>query len=262
MTRMWFWIAHRAGGDAAPENTLAAFRVGQSAGFRAFECDVRLSRDGAPFLLHDDRLDRTTSGHGVAKRHAWSQIAQLDAGSWFSRRYGHEPVASLDRALAFAARHRAWLNLELKAARGDAATTGAVVAREAARCWASHPRMPVPALSSFSTVALRAARKTLNAMGAPLPLALLAMRWDPRLIDRARRLDASALHLHWRAITAARIRKAHASNLRLRAFTVNDANVAGRLKAWDVDGIFTDQLDLPASVDARAHVATLHIPRP
>ena len=50
----------------APENTLAAFRVGASHGFRAFECDVKLSADGVPFLLHDATLQRTSSGRGVA----------------------------------------------------------------------------------------------------------------------------------------------------------------------------------------------------
>ena len=45
------WIAHRGAGKLAPENTLAAFRVGAAHGYRAFECDVKLSADGVPFLL-------------------------------------------------------------------------------------------------------------------------------------------------------------------------------------------------------------------
>ena len=53
------WIAHRGAGKLAPENTLAAFRSGASQGYRMFECDVKLSLDGVPFLLHDDTLVRT-----------------------------------------------------------------------------------------------------------------------------------------------------------------------------------------------------------
>ena len=60
------WIAHRGAGKLAPENTLAAFRQGASFGYRAFECDVKLSADGQLFLLHDATLDRTTDGRGVA----------------------------------------------------------------------------------------------------------------------------------------------------------------------------------------------------
>ena len=55
------WIAHRGAGTLAPENTLAAFRLGASHGYRMFECDVKLSSDGIPFLLHDDTLERTTA---------------------------------------------------------------------------------------------------------------------------------------------------------------------------------------------------------
>ena len=58
------WVAHRGAGKLAPENTLAAFRLGAAHGYRAFECDVKLSADGVPFLLHDATLDRTTSGQG------------------------------------------------------------------------------------------------------------------------------------------------------------------------------------------------------
>ena len=73
------WIAHRGAGKLAPENTLAAFRVGASHGYRAFECDVKLSADGVPFLLHDTTLQRTTDGHGVAGDRPWSELARLDA---------------------------------------------------------------------------------------------------------------------------------------------------------------------------------------
>ena len=52
------WIAHRGAGKLAPENTLAAFRLGAEHGYRMFECDVKLSRDGVPFLLHDATLAR------------------------------------------------------------------------------------------------------------------------------------------------------------------------------------------------------------
>ena len=41
-----FWIAHRGAGKLAPENTLAAFRLGALHGYRMFECDAKLSADG------------------------------------------------------------------------------------------------------------------------------------------------------------------------------------------------------------------------
>ena len=89
------WIAHRGAGILAPENTLAAFRVGASFGYRAFECDVKLSADGVPFLLHDDTLERTTPASGTAGARPWAELARLDAGAWHSRTYAGEPLPSL-----------------------------------------------------------------------------------------------------------------------------------------------------------------------
>jgi glycerophosphoryl diester phosphodiesterase len=66
----------------APENTLAGFRAGVGYGYRAAECDVKLSADNVCFLLHDDTVDRTTNGQGLAAGLSMAQLAQLDAGSW------------------------------------------------------------------------------------------------------------------------------------------------------------------------------------
>ena len=95
------WIAHRGAGKLAPENTLAAFREGARHGYRAFECDVKLSADDVPFLLHDTELDRTTPECGVASLRPWSELSRTDAGIWHSRAYAGEPLPSLRAIAAF-----------------------------------------------------------------------------------------------------------------------------------------------------------------
>ena len=87
-----YWIAHRGAGKRAPENTLAAFREGAAQGFRMFECDVKLSADDVPFLLHDSGLERTTSGLGIAGERPWTALSQLDAGSWHDARHAGETI--------------------------------------------------------------------------------------------------------------------------------------------------------------------------
>src|SRR5690349_16823232 len=73
--------AHRGAGKLAPENTLAAFRLGYAHGYRMVEFDVKLAGDGVSFLLHDATLDRTTTGNGRADALGWRELSQLDAGS-------------------------------------------------------------------------------------------------------------------------------------------------------------------------------------
>jgi glycerophosphoryl diester phosphodiesterase len=166
-------VAHRGAGKLAPENTLAAFRLGASHGFRAFECDVKLSADGLPFLLHDATLDRTSNAQGSAGSRSWSELARLDAGSWHSRAHAGEPLASLDAIARYCLHNGFALNLEIKPAPGDDARTGRVVAQAVRALWQGEVaagRATWPMLSSFEPGALDAARQA-----APeLPRALLA----------------------------------------------------------------------------------------
>ncbi|WP_298290416.1 glycerophosphodiester phosphodiesterase family protein [Thiomonas sp.] len=246
------WIAHRGGGDAAPENTLAAFEVGFKAGFRAFEGDVRLSADGVLWLLHDDTLDRTTDARGAAAAWRWENLQLVDAGSWHSARFKGEPPASLDAVLDFAARHGVWLNLEIKPNPGQDEATGQALARRAAQWAAQHPQAPKPLLSSFSLPALRAARRTLTAAGSALPLAVLTEDDGAHALHAAHSVHAAAVHIAWQQASAAVVQAVHAAGLELRCYTVNDAARARQLLALGVDGVFTDRLDLPRAAAAPA----------
>ena len=82
-------IAHRGGSRLRPENTLAAFDHAVALGVDALECDVHLSRDGEPVVIHDATLDRTTDASGpVADRRA-DELARLDAGFRFGADDGY-----------------------------------------------------------------------------------------------------------------------------------------------------------------------------
>jgi glycerophosphoryl diester phosphodiesterase len=57
-------IAHRGANREAPENSLQAMQLAIDCGSDSIEFDVHVSADGIPFVLHDENLDRTTSGTG------------------------------------------------------------------------------------------------------------------------------------------------------------------------------------------------------
>ncbi len=77
-------IAHRGASADAPENTLAAFEQAAAQGADALELDVRLSADGAPVVIHDSTLDRTTEGRGPVRGQTLVDLRLLDAGAAFS----------------------------------------------------------------------------------------------------------------------------------------------------------------------------------
>jgi glycerophosphoryl diester phosphodiesterase len=241
------WIAHRGAGKLAPENTLAAFRVGAGHGFRAFECDVKLSADGVPFLLHDATLQRTSSGRGVAGDKPWSELSRLDAGGWHSRAYAGEPPASLEGIAAFCRRNGHALNIEIKPTPGTDELTGTAVALEAARLWSGAATMPL--LSSFEPAALKAARDAVPALLRALLLDTLRPGW----FDEAQALACAAVVTNYSVMDAAVLARLHGAGLRALVYTVNDPAEALRLVGLGIDGIITDAVDRFAPVGAALH---------
>ena len=112
-TRVKQIVAHRGASRERPECTLAAVRRAIETGATAVEMDVRTSKDGVLFLLHDATLDRTTDGTGPANALTIAELQKLDAGSWFDKVYGNEQIPTLRQALE-ACRGRIDVLLDLK----------------------------------------------------------------------------------------------------------------------------------------------------
>jgi glycerophosphoryl diester phosphodiesterase len=233
-----FWIAHRGAGRLAPENTLAAFRLGAEHGYRMFECDAKLSADGVPFLLHDSTLERTSNGRGVAGEQPWSALAQLDAGAWHSRRHAGEPLPTLEALIRFCLANRHLLDIEIKPTPGVERRTGEVVAQLAAKLWAGSELAP-PLLTSFTPESLEGARSA----QPELPRGLLLDRLWEGWLDAARRLDCAAIVCNYALWDAANVAQVHAAGMRALSYTVNDKSVARWLAGLGTDGIVTDRVD-------------------
>lgn len=231
------WIAHRGGGTLAPENTLAAFRMGTSHGYRAFECDVKLSADGIPFLLHDATLERTTNGQGLAGRLPWAELARLDAGGWHAPQFAGEPLATLEAVAAHVLSEGAALDIEIKPTPGTERETGRVVAMHAAKLW-SRSDLP-PLLSSFQPEALHAARDAEPQLPRALVFDELRTGWFEQVLD----LGCVAVVTSHSLMDAALAAKLHAWGLAAMCFTVNEPRDAHRLLALGIDGIVTDAID-------------------
>jgi glycerophosphoryl diester phosphodiesterase len=220
-------IAHRCGGALAPENSLAGLTAAARIGCRGVEFDTMLAADGMPVLMHDETVDRTTSGHGA--------VAALSSADLRACDLGGEPVPLLTEALARCAALGLWANIELKAPRGRESQLGESVGRLLAPTWNGHG-----VVSSFSEAALAAARRE-----APdLAYALLVERVPPDWPDRAKRLGAIAVHCAARHANAEVIAAMRAAGLAVACYTVNRVSAAERLLEAGVAGVFTDRPDL------------------
>ncbi len=230
------FIAHRGAGKTAPENTLAAFKLGLSHGFTMFECDVKLSADGTAFLLHDDTLDRTTNAQGDAGLWAWRDLAQLDAGAWHSHTYHGEPLLTLNTLAAWVQANQAMINLEIKPSPHSDTLTGAAVASRAAQLWQGAGVLPL--LSSFSETALAAA----YAAQPTLPRAWLVEAIPSNWQETLSRLGCVAMVCEVSQLTQLQVAAIKAAGYRVCVYTCNDAQQAAQCLSWGVDSIITDCL--------------------
>jgi glycerophosphoryl diester phosphodiesterase len=69
--------AHRAAHNVYPENSLQAIQESIKLGVDIIEIDVKVSKDGVPFLMHDRTMDRTTTGKGDPEEFTWAQLQQF-----------------------------------------------------------------------------------------------------------------------------------------------------------------------------------------
>ena len=238
--RRFLLVGHRGAAARAPENTAASLAAGLAAGADQIEIDVGLTRDGRAILLHDTTLDRTTSGRGPLRARGAASVLELDAGSWFSRRFAGEPPIDLDEALAIV-RPRVPLIVEIKPVRRerergvdpvDRATVEAVLA-----AFERTGGLRGVTMSSSAWTLLEHAAS--RAPGVDLALTVRGGETrDP--IAWARRTGATALHPNRRLCSPAFVGRARGIGLMVVAYTVNRASEMSALVEAGADGIFTD----------------------
>lgn len=240
-------IGHRGAALSAPENTLAGFCKAAALGVAWVEFDVRLTRDGRPILLHDDTLDRTTTGHGPAAMLRLEEIRRLDAGGWFAPDFSGEPVPSLEETIELLGDLGLGAVVELKPAPGAEETTGRVAAALLAERWP--PSLPAPLLSSFKPRALAAARAVAPQLERALLVGAIPRRWR----EQVAALECRSLHIDQRRVDQAVAAELTGAGMTVFAYTVNLPGRAQELFSWGVEAVFSDCPDrVLAGLDPRA----------
>ena len=219
-------IGHRGAAGQAPENTLGAMRHALACGVDAVEIDVRLL-DDALIVLHDDTLERTTSGHGHYKALTVPALRALDAG-------GGEPIPLLGEVIELV-RGRSGLNVEVKEAG---------IAEQVIACIAEHTRDAADwrrqiLLSSFDV----ATTASLARLRGEMALGILYEESFTAALARADALNARSLHLPLADVSAERVAAVHAHGLEALVYTVNDEAAIAHCRRAGVDGVFSDYPD-------------------
>ncbi|KAF1679696.1 glycerophosphodiester phosphodiesterase [Bacillus mexicanus] len=107
-------FAHRGASGQYPENTMLAFEKGIEAGADGIELDVQLTKDGRIVVIHDEKLDRTTTLDGFVKDTVYDVIKTASAAARYDRTYRDIKVPLLEEVLSWADKKDFLINIELK----------------------------------------------------------------------------------------------------------------------------------------------------
>ncbi|MEZ4452892.1 MAG: glycerophosphodiester phosphodiesterase [Nannocystaceae bacterium] len=231
-------IAHRGGGKLRPEETLIAYEHALMVGADVIEMDLHATADGAIVLMHDDTVERTTSGAGAIASMTLAELKALDAGYHFTPDGGRTfpyrgqgiTVPTLDELLE-ALPGRVYL-MEIK-------QTDPPIVDDVLAILHAHEVGTRVVIASFDT-------PTIEAVRAADPEIYTAMSLDEMvvLLDNLGNPDYAApapfVQSPWELSSAELVEWCHALGLKVHPWTVNSGAAMDDLIAREVDGIMTD----------------------
>lgn len=216
-------IGHRGARNLEPENTLRSFRKALELGVDYIETDVHRTRDNHLVLIHDDTVDRTTSGTGQVNELALAQVRALDAGKG-------EQVPTLLEALELV-RGRVPLHVELK----DPSAVELTLQQLSAQGMEDQVYA-----TSFDTALLQRAR----ALRPALRLEHIFGEPPPDAIQRAVSVGARRASCHFTKLTRQFVDGCHAAGIEVIAWPPNTREEQIQAVEYGVDLICSDRPDV------------------
>ncbi len=233
-------VAHRGFSAFAPENTLAAFSAALEARADACECDLRLTKDHRLVVIHDETVDRTTSGSGRVADFTLEELQAFDAGAWKGDQFKGERVPAFEELLSLA-KGKCRLFVELK----EPATVEPAI--DLVRRYDCQDQVTFIAFD-FDVCRL------LRQRAPEIPVGFLfvpehhSREANFELIQRALEAHLSGLDLHYAGLTPELHRFARERMLPVWAWTVDEPAQLRALAAAGVDGITTNDCALALKV--------------
>ncbi|WP_411074165.1 glycerophosphodiester phosphodiesterase [Streptomyces sp. cmx-4-7] len=226
-------IAHRGASSVAPENTLIAGEVARRAGADWIENDVRFSKDGSAYVLHDATVDRTTDGTGNIGTLTSEEISALDAGSWFAPSYRGIRIPTLSSQLIDFQKRGGRLLLDITGTRDEAKIKQILFL---VRLYKMEDRVLV---QSFFPESL----KHVRTLAPEMPMALLRDTLDADPVAVTKELGVTAYNVSDKALSTRPeiVAELHAAGVSVNVWTVNEPERWRALADLGVDGIITDR---------------------
>ncbi|MGO1820040.1 MAG: glycerophosphodiester phosphodiesterase [Senegalia sp. (in: firmicutes)] len=227
--------AHRGAKGYRPENTMAAFKLAMEMGADGIETDIHLSKDGYLVLIHDEKVDRTTTKKGYIKDMTLDQIKLLDAGSKFSEEFAGEEIPTLEELIILTKDTDIILNIEIKNNKMNYPKIEEKLV-ELIKKYKIEERVII---SSFNHNTIYKIKE----LDENLKTGILYSRNIKRPIRFAKNIREDALHPKHKRVDFKLMIKAKLTGLEINTFTINNTKQMNKMFKYRVDGIITDYPD-------------------
>lgn len=227
--------AHRGASGYYPENTILSFEKAIELGCSGIETDVQMTKDGVLVLVHDEMVNRTTDGVGFVKDYTYSDLAKLDAASWFSKDFNGLRIPAIDELIYLVKDRDIIINFEVK--------TGIIqyegIEEKLINTIYKHNLQERVILSSFNHYSMVKCKE----ISSGIKTGLLYMEGLYKPEQYAKFVGADALHPHFYALNNELIKIIHDAGIGINTFTVNDTNYMKYFYQAGVEGIITNYPD-------------------
>jgi glycerophosphoryl diester phosphodiesterase len=250
-------IAHQGGDEIWPGNTMFAFQNAVDLGVDVLEMDLHITKDGVLVLMHDETVDRTTNGTGEIEAMTLAELEELDAGyDWsmddgatFPFRGQGITVPILEDVFAEFPHMR--MTIELK-------KTNASMAQPFCHLIRTYGMEDKVLVASFHDERIQEFRRECPEVATSsarqettvfvlMTKAFLGGFFTPHFYALQVPQESGGITV----LTPSFVKAAHARNLAVEPWTINDEETMRKLIEWGVDGIITDRPDLMLEVLGR-----------
>jgi glycerophosphoryl diester phosphodiesterase len=226
-------FAHRGFCARYPENTILAFQKALEVRCDGIELDVHLAADGEVIIIHDEELDRTTSGRGFVKDMAYGEMRKLDAG-------GGQHVPTLDEYFDLVEKLPIVTNIELKnSIFWYEGMEEKIIGKIRGRGLGDRI-----IFSSFNHYSILKCKK----LAPEIRCGFLTWEW---IIDAGAYTGKNSVecyHPEFNSLTEEAVAEIHGRGIDINAYTVNRKKDMERLLSLGVEGIITNDPELLYSV--------------
>ncbi|MGN0158436.1 MAG: glycerophosphodiester phosphodiesterase [Brotaphodocola sp.] len=237
---------HRGYSGRYPENTMLAFRKAEECGCYGIELDVQLSKDGEVVIIHDEKLDRTTDGHGLVKDYTLAELKKFNAAVVWGDRYGFQEIPTLREYLEWVKDTDLVTNIEIK--------TGVYyyenLEEKTLNMVKEYGLEKKVIFSSFNHTSIMLLRK----LAPDIPCgALVEHEGLGNAGYYCDKYDFQYYHPGWKGLTDEEVAKCKEYGIPLNVWTVNDMGTLEKVYDWECEGVISNYPEIcKAWLDSKA----------